>query len=219
MTTARNVALAGFLCFASALAFANSIAITGSADYGFAQSSGNFQIQGPGLSLIHVTLDGPSEIGECFVGKSCTVFFAVADASSFCNLCLGFDDGTVGGKVAESFTQNLTFTGSGIYWGGSSFTMHMTVSGTITGYELINCNDGEQCTLGPKEFTVHIVAQGVGTLTMTPDGSFGGIQGANVNFSGTASVATVPEPVSLVLTGTGLVGVWITKKRAQAKQA
>jgi hypothetical protein len=43
------------------------------------------------------------------------------------------------------------------------------------------------------------------------------IQGVFSNFTGTATTA-VPEPISLVLTGTGLVGVLVRRKIAHTVQ-
>jgi hypothetical protein len=95
--------------------------------------------------------------------------------------------------------------------------MPMTVTGTITGYELLNCTNGFNCTLGPQLFTVDISGEGTAQLNIRPDTYM--IQGAVIAFSGTATTATVPEPVSLLLTGTGLVGVWITKIKSARKAA
>ena len=50
--------------------------------------------------------------------------------------------------------------------------------------------------------------------------NFGGgvlnLFGGSATFTGTATV--VPEPMSLALTGTGLLGIWLRKKIAQSKQ-
>jgi hypothetical protein len=92
--------------------------------------------------------------------------------------------------------------------------MPMTVAGTITGYELLNCTNGTNCTLGPQLFTVHISGTGTAQLTLSSDTYI--IQGANIAFSGTAT--TVPEPVSLILTGTGLAGILVKRKVGEAKR-
>jgi len=89
--------------------------------------------------------------------------------------------------------------------------MPFIVSGTITGYELVNCVNGTSgCTLGPKEFTVSIVGSGTEKLTLySNSGPQVPVYGTYATFSGLATVETVPEPTSLVLTASGLVWVWM----------
>jgi hypothetical protein len=217
MTIPRSIVLAGLvLCFISSLASANSIPITGVAVQG--QPGGNccfngdFLISGPGLSLAQGTPDGPNEIGVCAMDAVCNFSFSIGSWSA---CCLGFSGGSVGNKTAEFLDASLTFTGSALYSGGTSISVPMTVTGTIVGYELINCTDGIDCSLGPKEFTIHIDAHGTGVFTMNPEGSSSAIYGVSANFTGTAT--TTPEPISLVLTGTGLLGILIRKKVMQTQ--
>jgi hypothetical protein len=109
----------------------------------------------------------------------------------------------------------LQFTGSSVYSGGGSISVPMTVSGTIVGYQLLNCNSlGDDCTLGPQVFSLQVAGTGTGVFLMYPaDASLGVVLGVNATFTGTAtSVTAVPEPVSLVLTGTGLLGMLVRKK-------
>jgi hypothetical protein len=209
LTKALPLALALFLAL-SALASAdsvNSIAINGTATFGYADSSGDFNISGPGLSLFQGTPDGPNVIGTCTVGAMCDFSFGIGP---FCVSCLGISSGSVGNKTADFLVPSLSFTA--LYSGSEFISMPMTVTGTIVGYELINC-DGILCSLGPKEFTIQIDAQGTGVFIMSPDANGGGvfdIKGVSANYTGT--VTTIPEPVSLVLTGTGLLGILIRKK-------
>jgi hypothetical protein len=216
MTIQRSIVLAVLvICFISCFASANSIPISGGAVQG--QPGGNccfngdFLITGPGLSLFQGTPDGPNEIGVCAVDAVCNFSFSIGSAATFCSFCLGLSGGSVGNKIAEFLDPSLTFTGSALYSGEASISVPMTVSGTIVGYELLNCDSsGSGCTLGPKEFTLHIVAHGTGVFTMNPGGSHALMYGVSSSFTGTAT--TVPEPISLVLTGTGLLGILIRKK-------
>jgi hypothetical protein len=218
MHNVRNVVLAVVLCFVGALASANSvdtIPITGTAADGFAQTAGDFSIHGPGLFLYQGLPDGPNQIGTCTVGAVCTLSFSPLNSAAFCGGCTYYSGGSFGSNIADYLDPHLTFTGSAFYSGGSTLQMPFIVSGTITGYELVNCFSGTSgCTLGPKEFTVRIF--GSGTETLTVYSNFSGPQvpvyGANATFSGFATVETVPEPTSLVLTGSGLVWVWIKWK-------
>src|SRR5579863_3149650 len=209
MKIRRGVILASLACcLASALAFADGIPITGTAYEGFATTYGDFNITGPGLSLYQALPFGPSFIGSCNVGGVCNFSFGLTvSGASFCSYCLFYDSGSLGHTQAELLVPSLTFTGSALYSGATSMSVPMTVSGTIVGYELINCaSDGTNCSLGPKEFTIHITGTATGQFTIDSSGL---IAGVFANFSGTAT--TTPEPASLVLTGTGLAGILIRK--------
>jgi hypothetical protein len=211
--------LAGFVCFVSVFVSATSISITGGFIQQNGQNTGDFEISGPGIDLIQrPSPDGPSSFGDCTVGSVCTFYGGVGSLARFCSYCLGLSSGGVGNKSADFLDGGLNFTGSAFYSGTSSLNMPLTIAGTIIGYALVNCNnDGTGCSLGAQEFRVRIVAQGTGLLTMQPTGTTDALIRAVYvsNMTGTATV--VPEPMSLVLTGTGLAGVWIRRKIAPTK--
>jgi hypothetical protein len=215
MTAIRILVLAGFLCFANALASANAIPITGTATFGFAETEGDYLISGPGLMLQQGDPDGPSFIGSCVVGAVCSLSLSPVGPGAFCSFCTLYTWGSLGGQTAQWLEPNLTFSGSALYSGGSTLSVPITVSGTVIGYQLVGCTDGLGCSLGPELFTVNITGSGTALLSVNPDSDF--IVGASISFSGTATTATVPEPVSLVLTGTGLAGILAKKKLSQTK--
>lgn len=215
MRTIRKVLIGAFLCSVAVAASANSvntIAITGSVTDGFAITAGDFTIDGTGLHLVQSLPDGPSTITSCTVGAVCSFTWGPTDSASFCHYCTAYSGGTVGSSVAQYLSPNLTFKGSAFYSGGDTLNMNFTVTGTITGYGLINCTDGADCSLGPQEFTVYISGHGTEQLQGYNDGQnpfpFAGLSGT---FTGTAT--TAPEPASMVLLGTGLAGVVIKRKR------
>ena len=218
MRVIRNGLLGAVLCFVAAAAWANSvntIAITGTATYGFANTYGDFNIQGSGLNLFQSLPFGPSTVTSCTVGAVCNFTWSPGDASGFCQYCTGYSTGTLGSTTAQYLSPNLTFKGSAFYSGGDTLNINFTVTGTITGYELINCTGGANCTLGPQEFTIYISGHGTEQLQGFAEGlNPYPFQGVSATLTGTAT--TAPEPASMILLGTGVLGVVIKRKRSSS---
>ncbi len=148
---------------------------------------------------------------------SCNFGFTIGSTTVFCSYCLNLSGGSLGNTAVEFLDTSLTFKGSAVWNGQYNLNVPLTISGMIIGYELINCQPGgTSCSLGPEEFALRITAKGIGDFTMNQAGL---IQGVTVNLSGTASTSPVPEPVSLVLTGSGLVVVFLSKKARARKSA
>src|SRR5438067_1768889 len=92
MTMSKGIPLAGFICFVSILASANSVSsipIEGDATKGFVQTTGDFNILGPGLSLFQGLPDGPNSIGTCTAGTLCDFSFGISNSTAFCQYCTG----------------------------------------------------------------------------------------------------------------------------------
>jgi hypothetical protein len=216
--TRRGIALVSFICFISVLASADSVSnipITGSARQGFGQTTGDFNITGPSLTLVQGVGVGPSTIGFCTAGAVCDFSFSIGNSNASCPFCFGLSSGTVGNKSAPFLDPSLLFTGSAFYTGPTnSILVPFTITGTIAGYQLVNCTvpDANGCSLGARIFTLRIVGHGTGHPVFD---ALGDIVGINATFSGTATV--IPEPISLALTSTGLLGIWIRKKISHSK--
>lgn len=196
------------------LASADSIAITGTGFDGFDTSSGDFTVNGPGLSLFQSSPGGPSFIGLCNLGSLCNFTFSSANLGSFCGYCSLYSSGTFGSAVAQWFDGTITFSTPPVVWNGQSvMNLPLTISGEIKGFEL-NCVQGTNCTLGSQVFDLKIVGQGTGQFQIEQIDQSGQIIGASADFAGTATpVSTIPEPASLVLMSSGVAGIALARKR------
>jgi hypothetical protein len=216
-TLVRAALLYLLFCVLSSLTFADSVQTIPISGAGWKGQPfigccyyGDFRITGPNLFLNQTTPDGSAVIGSCVLGEVCDFSYAIGNASAFCTLCTLFSFGSLDGKTANYLDAVLTFSGSALYSGASTMIVPMTVTGSIVGYQMVNCTDGYDCTLGPVQFRLNIVGQGEATVSLNDSDE---ILGIYTDFTGTATTPTVtPEPISLVLTGTGLVGIWIKRK-------
>lgn len=218
MTIRTLLSLAALLaCVFPSLASADSgsLPIAGWVHEGDAITSGDFSIKGPSLSLSQFLLDGPDTLPiYCTVGSVCNFSFTLtADSSGSCGgYCTAFDSGTFRNKTAQWLVPDLTFKGSAFYNGSSFMTVPLTVSGTITAYQLVNCLNGEyECSLGPEVFSLSLDGTTSGQYDMGGPATGTNqavVRGVYVSLHDDATV--VPEPGSLTLVGTGLL--WFSRR-------
>ena len=213
-TKALPLTLAFFLALTT-LASADGVkrvSITGTAYDGFATSSGDFIIQGTGLSLFQSSPGGPSFIGACDLGSLCNFTFSSGRVGSYCSYCGLYSLGTFGNAVAEFFVGGLTFSTPPVVWNGQSvMNLPLTISGQIIGFELLNCTNLVGCTLGPQVFDLKITGQGTGQFQITPAGL---VLGVSATYTGTATpVQTVPEPTSFLLMSSGVAAMGLARKK------
>jgi PEP-CTERM motif len=219
MLKIKTLVLGGVLCMLAVACYADSVTtipITGTTYDGFATTEGDYNLQGPGLSLWQADLGGPSYIGYCTAGTVCSFTWSPASPGAFCSFCSNFSGGSLGSTQVQWLEPSLLFKGSAFYSGGDTLTMNFSVSGTIYGFQLVGCqSDGGDCSLGPQVFALKISGTGTETLTINEfSGTPSEIIGLQGTFSGTATpITTTPEPGSMILMGTGLAGVWIKKRR------
>jgi hypothetical protein len=219
MLKIKTLVLGVVLCLLAAACYADSVTtipITGATYDGFATTEGDYNIQGPGLSLWQADLGGPSYIGYCTVGTVCNFTWSPASPGAFCGFCSKFSGGSLGSTQVQWLEPDLLFKGSAFYSGGDTLTMNFTVSGTIYGFQLLGCDtDGYGCSPGPQVFALKISGTGTQTLSINEfSGTPSLVVGLEGTFSGTATpITTTPEPGSMMLMGTGLAGVWIKRRR------
>jgi hypothetical protein len=169
-----SILFASFLT--SALAFASSIPITGTVVYGNATTYGDFNISGPGLALVQSLPQGPSTIGSCVIGTVCDFSFGVGGCTSLNYFCAGSDDGSLGSKSAQQFSGGLVFAGATLYNGGASITVPLALSGSMIGYELVNCDQITGCQRGPEVFNLLFEGTPTGVFQFNDIGLMTGVQ-------------------------------------------
>jgi len=177
------------------------VAITGTASFGYGFTFGDFDINGSGIYLSQTApWDNASLLWEgCVVGADCTLTFSPSDTAGLCSYCLSNPYwqswGYAAEKMATYISPALEFTGTAFYPGGETFTMPVSFTGQVTGYELINCDDqGKECDLAAALFTVELEGKGTAEVMMQLQGSeYTPAWGASLSFSGIAHVdATTP---------------------------
>lgn len=227
MKTGLRFSQMAVLCFSASLiattAMASSIAITGTADKGYARDD-NFSISGPGLTLYATAPDGPSDVSlsPCPPGITLQCGLVIQANPGF-QVPYVYSGGSLNGVSADYLLGSLTFSPAPEFPttpipNGSNVSGPVTVSGDIIGVNLTSPGNNP----GPPLFNVMIS----GTGTLTADTMHGcatascspsdvAFTGFDFTFSGTAS--STPEPASVILLATGMLGLGVIELKRRAK--
>jgi hypothetical protein len=191
------------VCLLSASAVADTFPFTGDAIENAA--SMDFTLTGPSFFIQSSFNSGPSFITVCTTGTLCTIPPQDIPANDVAE----FSVGTVGGVRADTLVGGLTFS-------PFSFTADpnvdgsgsVMVTGDLTGFvfDPPGCEVSVSCTgVGHQVFDLQISGSGTGTtIATTLPGEPFVVRVVDYKFSGNAT--TVPEPSSLLLLSSGLIG-------------
>ena len=197
------------LCFLSGSAVADTFTFTGNALLD--NDSMEFFLSGPSFSIYSVgrTTFGPV---TCSQGALCTIpaqFIQTTPSSAL-------DPGELSGGTVGGVTAYTLGVGEGLAVSSFSFTAGpnlgsgpVTFTGDLTGYVFLPLGCEAQlgsCTaVGPQVFDPQLSGSGTGTANgLAFPGAPEVVLGVDYTFSGTAT--TVPEPPSVLLLSSGLIG-------------
>lgn len=198
-------------------AHADGVPITGTAGE-FPAVDATFAFSGPGISVFSTTVDFPqSPVLVCNLGSFCNMTIAVPSAVNFDGpgfLAVSDSMGSVLGMAVNAIGGGLIFAGSAFIpttLANNTISVPVALAGTIQGFNVTDCPG--TCTFGNPIWNLLISGTGEATFSAFPNtGDFADVQ---YTFSGTA--INTPEPASLLLLGTGLLGVACYRRRAKRK--
>jgi hypothetical protein len=204
-----------FICLVASSAWGDSFSFSGTATFG--GDTIDFFLSGPSFSLFSAAPSGPAGLlATCDQGTTCEVPGQEVIAWPSFDPSLG--GGEVGGVTAEAVRGSLLFSGTSFTVTGTEDELGsgpVTFTGELMGFRLSPSGG-----LGPMVFD--LILSGTGTVTALGQDIGGGQVGIDqfhYNFTGTASgtVATVPEPSSLLLVSSGLAGIGWIRRRCRSR--
>jgi hypothetical protein len=181
-------------------------------------SAGSFQLTGADFSAAAGLPDGWSST----VARTCSPCSATAPVtlsfSSTCVSCVssGSSGNVLGGTVfpgPTTFAVNFAFDGPSFSSSALTpqqliFSAPFTMTGSLDAFTRLSDPN-------PPFFSTGLTGSGTATITFRADPG-GLFDAANITYDFSPALSPTPEPGSLLLLGSGLVGLWRWRSRAHA---